>query len=131
MELDKKKSFITNTLFIVIILALFYVLLKYAVNLLMPFIIALVIGLILKPVVKFLHNKLKINRKIGAVIMVILFYGVIGTGIILLIIQIGYSLKDIILKIPQTFYREIIPALNRVYENINDWISRPGWTQIF
>jgi sporulation integral membrane protein YtvI len=56
--------------------------------------------------------------------MVILFYGVIGTGIILLIIQIGYSLKDIILKIPQTFYREIIPALNRVYENINDWISR-------
>ena len=124
MELDKKKSFIINSLFIVIILALFYVLLKYAVNLLMPFIIALVIGLILKPVVKFLHNKLKINRKIGAVIMVILFYGVIGTGIILLIIQIEYSLKDIILKIPQTFYREIIPALNRVYENINDWISR-------
>lgn len=103
MELDKKKSFILNSLFIVIILALFYVLLKYAVNLLMPFIIALVIGLILKPVVKFLHNKLKINRKIGAVIMVILFYGVIGTGIILLIIQIGYSLKDIILKIPQLF----------------------------
>jgi len=124
METDKKKSFIVNALFIVIILALFYVLLKYAVNLLMPFIIALVIGIILKPVVKFLHEKLKINRKIGAIIMVVLFYGIVGTGIILLIIQIGYSLKDIILKIPQTFYREIIPALNRVYENINDWISR-------
>ena len=90
----------------------------------MPFIIALVISIILKPVVRFLHEKLKLNRKIGALIMVILFYGIIGTGIVILIIQIGYSLKDLILKLPQTFYREIIPALNSVYDNINDWISK-------
>ena len=124
METDKKKSFIVNTLFIVIILALFYVLFKYAINLIMPFLIALIVSIILKPVVKFFHKKLKLNRKIGAVIMVVLFYGIIGTVIILLSVQIGSALKDFLLKLPQAFYQDIIPGFNRLFENINEWISK-------
>ena len=98
MDCEKRKNFIIDFAFAAIVLAMFYVLLKYGINFLMPFLIALLVAIFLKPAVKFLNEKLKINHKISAVILVILFYGIIGTGIVLLVIQLGVFLKDIILN---------------------------------
>lgn len=126
MDCEKRKNFIIDFAFVAIVLAMFYILLKYGINFLMPFIIALLVAILLKPAVKFLNEKLKINRKISAVILVILFYGIIGTGIVLLVIQLGVFLKDIILKAPEIVNREIIPAFTLFFESINDWIYKLG-----
>ena len=64
--MEKKQRFIINFLYFAIILAIAYVLLKFAVPLLMPFVIGFLIAYVLKRPIRFLAEKVRIPWKAAA-----------------------------------------------------------------
>lgn len=75
---------ITNIVIYIISIALVIVVLPWAINFFLPFIIGWIISLIANPVVKFFEEKIKFKRKAMSAIMIVL--------IIALIILAGYAL---------------------------------------
>ena len=65
MKLEKRKQFIVNFLYFAIILGVVVLLTRYALGVLMPFIVALLVSLLLKPFVAFFNEKFKIPRSIA------------------------------------------------------------------
>lgn len=78
MNLDKKRTFIVNTLYFGIMLLLAVVLLKYALPLLAPFVIGFVLAYLLKRPIRFASHKLHISRKAAAIALVLVFYCTLG-----------------------------------------------------
>lgn len=112
MQTEQKRKFIINILYIVVLLALIYILFKYAINFMMPFLIAYVVSLILRPVVVFFEKKLKLKNKIASILAVLLFYSTIGV----LIFALGASLISYaasqISKLPAFYNNTIKPLLS-------------------
>jgi sporulation integral membrane protein YtvI len=88
-ELYKKynKPFL-KLLLIICVFLIIYVSVKYLVPFFAPFVIALIISLINEPVIRVLENKVKIPRKIAAIISLLLTISVLGVIVTLGIIKI-------------------------------------------
>ena len=88
-ELYKKynKPFL-KLLLIICIFLIIYISVKYLVPFFAPFVIALIISIINEPVIRLLENKVKIPRKIAAVISLLLTISVLGVIVTLGIIKI-------------------------------------------
>ena len=76
--MEKRRQFIINFLYFAIILGIVILLARYALGVLMPFLIAFLVSLLLKPAVAFFHRKLKIPRGLTSVALVVLFYSLVG-----------------------------------------------------
>lgn len=106
---DKKRNFIINLLYGGGILILIYVILKYGLVLLSPFIIAFMIAYLLRKPSQFLSNKLKIPYKAIAFLMVLLFYCTIGLLIFLLGIKLVSFMVELISSLPSIYTTYIEP----------------------
>ena len=122
--MEKRKTFIINFLFFAIILAAAYVLVRFGLPLLMPFVIAFVIAYFLKRPIRFLSSKLKLPRKLIAILLVILFYGTIGTLLTLLVIRAISSVTTLVQNLPWIFRDYIVPFLTGISANLEDSILR-------
>ncbi len=112
MQTEEKRKFIINILYIVILLALIYIFFKRAINFMMPFLIAYVISVVLRPVVLFFEKKLKLKNKVASILALLLFYSTIGV----LIVALGASLISYIAsqisKLPAFYNNTIKPLLS-------------------
>ena len=88
MKLEKRKQFIVNFLYFAIILGVVILLTRYALGALMPFVVALLVSLLLKPGVSLFHEKLKIPRSIAGIVLVVLFYALVGFLLIVIGVQL-------------------------------------------
>ena len=94
MKLEKRKRFIINFLYFAIILGIVIVLTRYALGMLMPFLIALLVSLLLKPVVQFLREKWHMHKGLAGILVVLLFYTLIGFLLIVLGVQLFSAAKS-------------------------------------
>ncbi len=122
--MEKRKTFIVNFLYFASILAVAYVLLRFGLPLLMPFVIAFMIAYCLKRPIRFLSAKLKLPRKLIAILLVILFYGTIGTLLTLLVIRAISSVTTLVQNLPWIFRDYIVPLLTSISANLEDSILR-------
>jgi sporulation integral membrane protein YtvI len=118
----KRKRFLINFAFFALIFALSIVLVRYALPELFPFVVAFIVTAILRPLVRFLHNKLKINTRIASVILVILFYGTIGVIVIWMLIEIVSFAADKIKDLPLFFQAQIRPFLITLFDEIQEML---------
>lgn len=116
----KRKRFLINFAFFALIFALSVVLVRYALPALFPFVIAFIVTVILRPLVRFLHNKLKLNTRIVSVILVVLFYGTIGVVVIWMIVEIVSFVADKVKDLPQFFQTQIRPFLVTLFDEIQE-----------
>ena len=58
-KLNKRKAFIINFLFFIIVVGVFYVVLKKLFPIFLPFVIGLAIAVLLNPLIRFLTDKTK------------------------------------------------------------------------
>ena len=72
-KLNKRKAFIINFLFFIIVVGVFYVVLKKLFPIFLPFVIGLAIAVLLNPLIRFLTDKTKVSRKLWSPLAVILF----------------------------------------------------------
>lgn len=116
----KRKRFLINFAFFALIFALSIFLIRFALPELFPFFIAFLVTMLLRPIVRFMHNKLRINTRIASVVLVILFYGTIGVIIIWMIIEIVSFAADKVKDLPTFFQNQIRPFLVTLFDEIQE-----------
>lgn len=125
---NRKVKFLINIAFIAVCVVLAYFGLRYLPGLFMPFIFAFFIVLITNPLVNFCERKLKIPRKIGGPIIVILAIG--------LIVLLFYFVITVVLSEASDLVKDVSRLLNSMpekwekviasYESFLDRIGLPA-----
>ena len=108
---EKKRKFIIDVLYLVLILAIGYVLIRFALPLLMPFVIAVVIAYLLRRPIRFLSRTLHVPKTLVSVLMVVLTYGVIGLAMTLLGVRVTATIGSLVDQIPSIYSSHLLPAL--------------------
>ena len=114
----KRRRFLIDFAFFALIFILSVFAVRFALPALFPFVVAFLVTLLLRPVVRFLNTKLKINRRITSVVLVVLFYGTIGILVIWMIIEILQFVAGKITNLPDFFQNQIRPMLDMVFDEI-------------
>lgn len=121
---EKRKEFIINALYFVVVALIVFACLKYAVSWFMPFIIGFVIAFLSKPLVAALCKIPHMNRKFAATVVLIFEYALIIFLIWILGSKIYDSLKDIFTKLPQYYDSSILPFFETVAKMLDDLSSK-------
>ena len=118
----KRKRFLINFAFFALIFALSVVLVRYALPALFPFVVAYIVTVLLLPLVKLINSKLKINRRILSVVLVILFYGTIGVIVTWLLVELVSFTADKIKDLPAFFQSQVRPFLISLFDEIQEML---------
>ena len=121
---EKRRRFIIKFLYLALVLGIIYVVFKYAINIILPFIIAFVVAAIAKPIITFFMKKLKFKRGLAAIITIVLFYGTVGTLLVLAVINPIISAKSWIVTVPDIYKNSIAPYIAIQLDNIEQWIAK-------
>lgn len=117
-KLESRKSFIINVLYFALASALLYFSIKYVLSWILPFIIGFLVALMLKPLIRFLSEKIRIPRKLAAVVLALLFYAILVVLLTMIGIKIIYILRDGFASMPTIYSDYIEPLLNSTFEKI-------------
>ncbi len=118
MNLEKQKAFIIHVIYVIFLLGLVYVAIKYLLPLLMPFVIGVIISAVFRKPIDFIHNKTKLSRVLISIIMLIFFYGALG----FLASMIGFKafnfLSNLFYSLPELYAKTVLPAIEQVIDNV-------------
>ena len=106
---EKKKKFIINVVYTVILIALFYLFFKFAFGTILPIICAIVAAMILQKPVNFICKKTPLKRGLVSALSVLFAFAVVISGLILILIWVGSEFKGFFQYIMIEF--EDMPAL--------------------
>jgi sporulation integral membrane protein YtvI len=124
MIIEKRKNFIINIIYFVLIIAIVYIVIKYVLGLVMPFIIGFIVALLLKPIINFVSAKLHVHKKAVAVALILLSYGAAGFFLSWIGVRLLIALKDGIIKLPEMYSMNIEPAIRELFENAESITAR-------
>lgn len=124
MEYEKKKKIIVNLLYAGLITVLVYVVIKYGLGLVTPFILGFLIAYLLKTPAKFIARKTRLPYKLVAILLVLVFYGTAGILIAMAGIKLITSATEIVSAFPGIYTTEIDPLLRSIFGNIEQLIFR-------
>ena len=126
---DTKVRFIVNIFFYALLIAIFCLLLKYALPLLMPFVVALAVAAVLQKPTKFLSEHIKFIPKKGwAAILIVLAYGIVGVLAVLLCVWLISELVGFAQYIPGFISDTASMIESATREDIADFFSGlPSW----
>ena len=106
---EKKKKFIINIIYTVILVALFYLFFKFAFGTILPILCAVVAAMILQKPVNFICKKTPLKRGLVSALAVLFGFAVVISGLVLLLIWVGSEFKGFFQYVMIQF--EDIPAL--------------------
>lgn len=93
-HVEKRKNFIINTVYIALVLLLFYIFMKYAFGLFFPFLCALLAAKFLQRPVNFICRKTPVKRGLASSVMVLLLVFIIIGIFGAVILRVVAELKD-------------------------------------
>ena len=118
MNIGKRRQFIINVAYWAIIAAIVYLVFRYLLNLLLPFVVALLVAWLLRPITKFYQRKIPGHSKLTTamtVATVILFYLIIGGLALLLVANLATRLIASIARLPEWYSASLEPGLRNLY----------------
>jgi len=118
MDTEKRRKFIIDFTYFLIIAVLTVLAFKYVLPILIPFIIAFAVAYFLRKPIDIISNNLKISRKITSVIVVACFYFVIGFIIALAGTRIAVAVKEFFEAVPHLYNHHIAPSLYDLFYGI-------------
>ena len=124
MKLEKRRQFIINFLYFAIILGIVILIARYALGVLMPFLIAFLVSLLLKPAVAFLHSKIKLPRGLTGIVLVVVFYTLVGLLLTVICVQLFSATKSFFLTLPALYANTIVPWMNRAFDYLQEFAAR-------
>ena len=103
---NKRRDFIINVFYFVLLIGLFYLAFKYAFGIFLPFIVALFIAVLLQKPLKAVTKKMKKGKGIIASVMVVFCFVVVGSIVVMLFMRLFSELRSffdfIMLKLEDT-----------------------------
>ncbi len=130
-RIQKRRNFIINISFLVLILLLVYFVLEYALIWIMPFLLGFLVALAFRPLIRFLCDTLKINKRFCAFVVVFLGYTLLGVFVWGIGSALFGSIRDFCMNLPTLFAEEIAPFFNAAGEgflSFAEWIA-PNMTK--
>ena len=126
MNSGKRRRFIINVLYWAIIVAIVYLIFRYLLNLLMPFVIAFLVAWVLRPLCKLYKRKLKHARAASALTVATVgaFYLVIGGLALWAVISVVGDVVGYLSRLPELYTQTIEPGLRELYVNAEELASR-------
>lgn len=115
MNTEKERSFLIHILYIITIMALFYVLFRYVLYQILPFLLGFLIAFSLRPAIRRTTKLISFPQKLISLLYLILFYGTIGITIALLLIACFHYLSSFIIRFPALYETQIAPLLNQFF----------------
>lgn len=112
-----------NLIVVVLVLCFFIYILPGLIVYFMPFVVGLILSFIANPVIKFLEKKIKIKRKYGSALIIILVIGVI----VLICYGVGSALMAGIKSFSDyapTMYKNAETELNAALEQLQNLLNR-------
>ena len=118
IEIEKKRSFIINFAYFLIIAAIVFALVKYALPLLAPFVIAFIVAALLQKPARFMARKLPIKKKLAGLLSAILFFAVVvllgwlgGGGII-------SGIQHLLVNLPEFYNKTVEPLVMDIFNKL-------------
>lgn len=118
IDIEKKQSFITNFAYFLIIGAIVFVIVKYGLPLLAPFVLAFIVAALLRRPTRFLERNTPLNIRLCGLITAVLFFAVIvllgylgGGGII-------SGIQKLLVNMPVFYNKTVEPMLIDIFGNL-------------
>lgn len=93
-KVEKRRAFLINTAYAAMLVGLFYLVVKYALGVIWPFVVAFFLAMVLQKPVNFLSKKTFLKRGAASVIMVLFMLVIIGSLLGGVIARIVIELRD-------------------------------------
>ncbi|MCL2696267.1 MAG: sporulation integral membrane protein YtvI [Clostridiales bacterium] len=119
MSVEKAKNFLIKTLYVLALALGVYVLFSYGIPLFMPFLLAFLVGLIVRPLSNFLHKKLKIPPKLSAVVLVTLVLALL----VFLLLWAGSELISYLQSLFTRYNDRLVPFISDLFRTITATVS--------
>lgn len=119
MSIEKKRDFVICVLYVVCWIGIGYVLVTYALPILSPFVIAFLITYLLRRPILLISRKTKLPYKWAAVLLVALFYSVVGMLVCLLGVKLFSGIGSVIRDLPILYAQYLEPRLMAMLAGIN------------
>lgn len=117
---SRRKRFLINLAYFVVIAAILIAVLRYALSALMPFVIAAVCAAILRPALRFLNTRLHLPRKPTGILLTVLFYLCIALLGIILFNRILDAATTFLVSLPRLWSETLMPALREMGQWLTD-----------
>lgn len=114
MNVEKQRAFVIRIAYIVLIMALAYISIKYVVPILMPFVIAVIVATILRPIIDGIEKKTRLKRSAISIVILIIFYGVLILIVNIFGISLFAFLKDVFYQLPNIYQEKVVPVLDKI-----------------
>ena len=119
MAIDKYKKFLITFAYFAVIAAAAYVVLRYALPMLSPFVIGALLAYILRRPIRFFARKLSmVPQKLIAIAVVLVFFGIIGTMISLLGIKAVSWITKFVSSLPSLYQNYAMPFFAEVMSRL-------------
>lgn len=121
MKIEKRLRFIINVAYFAILAAAAFLLLRYGLPALMPFVLAFLLAYCLKRPIRFLAEKLRLGRRAAALLTVLLFYGTIGLLLAFLSVRAISGVSQFIVNLPGLYAEYAEPVLTSFFESAEEF----------
>lgn len=135
-----RSRFLTNIAFWAVIIAIVYFVLKYFINLIMPFFLALIFAALSRPLARKLssetktvkdengetheiNRKFRLNHNFAAVLSVVMLFLVIIGLVALICVRLADTGADMIAQLPELYYSTIQPGIEDVLKEVEIWAA--------
>lgn len=119
MKTENKREFIIDVLYYTTIFVLAYLFIKYFFGVLFPFVLGFVIAFSLRPLIRWVNKRSKLNSKVISLIVLLVFYALIGMGLFWVIVKTISILSSFFEQIPHIYTTDIAPFI----ESVTTWIT--------
>lgn len=124
METGKRRAFLINFFYFAVLLIVGYLLLKYGLPMLAPFLIGFILAALLQKPIAFLARKLHIPKKIVAILLVLIFYCTIGVLLALLAIRALAACESLFGSLPSLYASHVEPLLASLFSSLESLVQR-------
>ncbi|MEG1774015.1 MAG: sporulation integral membrane protein YtvI [Oscillospiraceae bacterium] len=123
-DIERQKCFLIRLAYLGAIGGLVFVLLRYGLPMISPFVVAFLIAFLLRHPIRFLSGRCHIKKSAVAIVLVLLCYAVIGLLLSLAGIKLVASVKQLVSSLPGFYVHELLPALRELFLALEGAVSR-------
>lgn len=122
--MEKRLGFIINSIYALIIAGIVYLVFKYAIFVVMPFLLGFAVAALINPVVRFLSRRYDLKRRPAGIMLLLLFYATIGMLITIGVVRLTVFFGEVSGELPDLYRDRLEPALNKLFGYINSFVDR-------
>jgi len=124
--LEKKKEFLIHAAWLAVIAAGIWLVMRYLLGLLMPFVFGFLIASLLRPAVRYLVRRFGMKRRPCSVMLLLIFFAAIGMVLTVAAVRLTVWTGDFARELPALWSERVEPAVNRAAGWAGGMISRLG-----